>query len=274
MAGSYSLIEEAHSVLENRLEDQQPGLALILGSGLGVMAEEITSTIQIPYSDIPGFPVSTVEGHKGELVIGELEGKQVVLFNGRSHFYEGFKMTELALPVRVLKQLGIEKLVVTNAAGGVNEEFSAGDLMLITDHLNFSFTNPLIGPNLDQMGPRFPDTSNCYAPELIELALDIAAELKLNIKKGVYMFNPGPTYETPAEVRMARYLGADAVGMSTVPEVLVANHCGIKVLGISCISNLAAGILDQPLDHKEVMETVEKIKATFIRFMRVIIKKI
>lgn len=269
-----SMIDQASSVLEKRLERQRPGLALILGSGLGVMAKEIKNPSQIPYSDIPGFPVSTVEGHKGELVVGELEGQQVVLFNGRFHFYEGFTMTDLALPVRVLKRLGIEKLIVTNAAGGVNQNFKAGDLMVITDHINFSFTNPLMGPNLDDFGPRFPDTSHCYDSELIALAHEAASEIGMDIKKGVYMFNTGPTYETPAEVRMARFLGADAVGMSTVPEVLVANHCGIKVLGISCISNLAAGMLDQPLDHSEVMETVEKIKSKFIQLMRIIIKKL
>ena len=269
-----SLINQASSVLEQSLEGQRPTLALILGSGLGVMAQEIKDLLQIPYSDIPGFPVSTVEGHKGELVIGELEGKQVVLFNGRFHFYEGFKMSELALPVRVLRRMGIENLIVTNAAGGVNPDFTPGDLMVITDHINFSFTNPLVGPNLDDFGPRFPDTSHCYDSELIAVAEQAASELQMDIKKGVYMFNTGPTYETPAEVRMARLLGADAVGMSTVPEVLVANHSGIKVLGISCISNLAAGMLDQPLDHSEVMETVEKIKGTFIRLMRLIIKKL
>lgn len=269
-----SLINQASSLLEQRLEGHRPRLALILGSGLGIMAQEMKNPLQIPYSDIPGFPVSTVQGHKGELVVGELEGKQVILFNGRFHFYEGFKMSELAHPIRVLKRLGIEKLIVTNAAGGVNWDFRAGDLMVITDHINFSFTNPLMGPNLDDFGPRFPDTSHCYDSDLISLAQEAATEMQLDIKKGVYLFNTGPTYETPAEVRMARFLGADAVGMSTVPEVLVANHCGLKVLGISCISNLAAGMLDQTLDHSEVMETVEKIKTTFIQLMRLIIKKV
>ncbi|MDR7072615.1 purine-nucleoside phosphorylase [Fictibacillus barbaricus] len=251
-----------------------PKIGLILGSGLGILAEEIQNPTIIPYSDIPEFPVSTVEGHAGQLVIGELAGKQVVVMQGRFHYYEGYSMEKVTFPVRVMKLIGVETIVVTNAAGGVNEEFEAGDLMLITDHINNFGVNPLIGANDNSFGVRFPDMSEAYTSSLQEVARSVAKELGLTLKEGVYAGNTGPSYETPAEVRMLRVLGADAVGMSTVPEVIIARHAGIKVLGISCISNMAAGILDQPLTHDEVMETTEKVKANFLSLVKGIVTKI
>jgi purine-nucleoside phosphorylase len=251
-----------------------PKIGLILGSGLGILAEEIQNPTVIPYSDIPEFPVSTVEGHAGQLVIGELAGKQVVVMQGRFHYYEGYSMEKVTFPVRVMKLIGVETIVVTNAAGGVNKEFEAGDLMLITDHINNFGDNPLIGANDSEFGVRFPDMSEAYTLSLQEVARKVATDFGITLKEGVYAGNTGPSYETPAEVRMLRVLGADAVGMSTVPEVIIARHAGIKVLGISCISNMAAGILDQPLTHDEVMETTEKVKGNFLSLVKGIVKEI
>ena len=252
----------------------KPEIGLILGSGLGSLADSIENPEFYPYEELPNFPVSTVEGHEGRLVIGMLNGKCVVAMQGRFHYYEGYHFNEVTFPVRVMKLLGIKTLIVTNACGSVNENYKAGDLMLITDHINFSGDNPLIGKNLDEMGPRFPDLSNAYNKDLINKAKEIANNLNIDIKTGVYMMFTGPSYETPAEIRMARIIGADAVGMSTVPEVIVAAHSGIKVLGISCLTNMAAGILDQPLSHEEVMETSTKVKSTFTTLMNKIIEEI
>lgn len=252
----------------------KPEIGLILGSGLGSLADSIENPEFYPYEELPNFPVSTVEGHEGRLVIGMLNGKCVVAMQGRFHYYEGYNFDEVTFPVRVMKLLGINKIIVTNACGSVNENYKAGDLMIITDHINFSGNNPLIGKNLDEMGPRFPDLSNAYDKDLINKAKEIANNLNIDIKTGVYMMFTGPSYETPAEIRMARVIGADAVGMSTVPEVIVAAHCGIKVLGVSCLTNMAAGILDQPLSHEEVMETSTKVKSTFTTLMNKIIEQI
>ena len=241
-----------------------PSIGLILGSGLGVLAGEIENPINIDYKDIPHFPESTVSGHKGRLFIGTLQGKSVIAMQGRFHFYEGYTMKQVTFPVRVMKALGIHSLIVTNAAGGIREDFKPGDLMLITDHINNMGTNPLIGPNDTEMGARFPDMSEPYDSEYIDL----------NIRKGIYVANTGPMYETSAEVKMLRMLGADAVGMSTVPEVVVANHAQIRVLGISCISNMAAGILPQPLTHDEVIETTNKVKKHFLQFVQHVLKKL
>jgi purine-nucleoside phosphorylase len=251
-----------------------PKVGLILGSGLGVLADEIENPVKIPYNEIPNFPISTVEGHAGQLVFGLLNGVEVIAMQGRFHFYEGYGMDKVTFPVRVMKELGVGMLIVTNAAGGVNESFEAGDLMIITDHINFMGTNPLIGPNDSKLGARFPDMSEPYSKELRGIAKEIAAQINLNVKEGVYFGNPGPVYETPAEVRMVRTLGGDAVGMSTVPEVIVARHSGMKVLGISCISNMASGILDQPLTHDEVIETTERVKANFLLYIKEIVKSI
>ncbi len=263
-------IQEAKSFLAEKI-GFAPEIGLILGSGLGVLADEIDNPIKIKYEDIPHFPVSTVEGHAGQFVAGDLEGRKVIAMQGRFHFYEGYTMQEVTFPVRVMVALGITNMMVTNAAGGANESYIPGDLMIITDHINFAGTNPLIGKNYDELGPRFPDCSEIYDKAINKEIEEIAKGLNIRLQKGVYQMNPGPTYETPAEVRMARILGADAVGMSTVPEAVVARHAGIKVTGISCITNMAAGILDQPLHHGEVVETANMVKKTFIQLVRSIV---
>ncbi|WP_080845375.1 purine-nucleoside phosphorylase [Cytobacillus gottheilii] len=264
-------IVNAASFLKGKYS-KAPKIGLILGSGLGVLANEISEPVKIPYNEIPDFPVSTVEGHAGQLVFGDLNGVDVVAMQGRFHYYEGYSFEKVTFPVRVMKELGVEILIVTNAAGGVNESFTPGDLMLISDHINNMGSNPLIGPNDSKLGVRFPDMSEAYAKDLRKAAKEIAQQLNIDIKEGVYVGNTGPTYETPAEVRMLRVLGGDAVGMSTVPEVIVARHAGLKVLGISCISNMAAGILDQPLNHEEVIETTEKVKKDFLQYVKALVK--
>ncbi|MGY0691832.1 purine-nucleoside phosphorylase [Virgibacillus sp. FSP13] len=264
-------VKEASSVIQERLTTQ-PAIGLILGSGLGVLADKIENPTVIPYQEIPYFPESTVSGHKGQLVSGALEGKQVIAMQGRFHFYEGYSMKQVTFPVRVMKELGIESLIVTNAAGGINKSFNPGDLMLISDHINNMGTNPLIGPNNDAFGVRFPDMSQVYDKEYLAHAKSCANELGIAVQEGVYVGNTGPTYETPAEIKMLRTMGGDAVGMSTVPEVIVAGHAGLRVLGISCISNMAAGILDQPLTHDEVIETTDKVRENFLQFVKKIIQ--
>ena len=252
----------------------KPEIGLILGSGLGALADSIENPEFYPYEDLPYFPTSTVEGHAGRLVIGMLNGKCVIAMQGRFHYYEGYSLNEVTFPVRVMKLLGVSKLIVTNAAGSVNVDYKPGDLMVITDHLNLAGNNPLIGKNLEEFGPRFPDMSNVYNTELIGKVLAISEKLNLDVKSGVYAMMSGPSYETPAEIKMLRILGANAVGMSTVPEVIVANHCGIKTVGISCLTNMAAGILEQPLNHEEVMETSAKVREKFILLMNEIISAI
>ncbi|AVX30493.1 purine-nucleoside phosphorylase [Carboxydocella thermautotrophica] len=255
-----------------RHTDYLPEIALILGSGLGALAEEIEEAVTIPYRELPHFPVSTVEGHAGRLVLGKLKGKTVVAMQGRFHYYEGYSMGEVTFPVRVMKLLGARQLFVTNAAGGINREFKPGDLMLITDHINLMGSNPLIGPNWDDFGPRFPDMSAAYSARLQEIADRVAASQGFKLQRGVYAAMTGPSYETPAEIRYLAKIGADAVGMSTVPEVIVANHSGMEVLGISCITNMAAGILPDKLDHSEVMETAERIKKQFLALVKGIVE--
>lgn len=267
------IYEQASQYIQERI-NIKPKIGLILGSGLGVLADEIENAVYIPYGEIPGFPQSTVEGHAGRLVIGRLEGKEVIAMQGRFHYYEGYSLDLVTLPVRVMKKLGVEQILVTNAAGGINTRFSPGDLMIINDHINFTGRNPLIGPNDEQMGVRFPDMSQAYDAELRALAKEVAEELGISVQEGVYVGVVGPSYETPAEIRMLRTLGADAVGMSTVPEVIVAVHSGMKVLGISCISNMAAGILDKPLNHEEVVATAEQVKEKFLKLVKGILRKI
>ncbi len=268
-----TLLQEAKAFIEGKLTEK-PTIGLVLGSGLGVLADEIENPLVIPYGEIPGFTRSTVVGHKGQLVIGKLDGKQVVAMQGRFHYYEGHGLDAITLPIRVMKQIGVETILVTNAAGGINQTYRPGDLMLIQDHLNLTFRNPLIGANDEQLGPRFPDMSEAYSKSLRALAKEVAQELGIELREGVYAGLLGPSYETPAEIRMLRTLGGDAVGMSTVPEVIVARHMGMNVLGISCISNMAAGILEQPLSHDEVMETTEKVKATFLSLVHGIVAKL
>lgn len=251
-----------------------PEIALILGSGLGDMAEEAEEKKTLDYKDIPNFPVSTVQGHKGRLVFGTMRGKKVVFMQGRFHYYEGYKMEDVVFPVWVFKALGVKKLIVTNAAGGVNTSFRPGDLMIIRDHINYTNNNPLIGPNLEAFGPRFPDMSEAYSKELVDVIKASASSNDIKLQEGTYVFLTGPSYETPAEIRACRVLGADAVGMSTVPEVVAANHCGIKTAGISCITNMAAGILDQPLNHREVMETADRVKESFSKLIKSVVENI
>ncbi|MDR3052057.1 MAG: purine-nucleoside phosphorylase [Oscillospiraceae bacterium] len=260
-AQAMARIEGAARVIEEACGGAQVGI--ILGSGLGDYAQALQEGRALPYGEIPGFPVSTVPGHAGKWHTGTLHGKRVAMMQGRFHYYEGYPLWDVTLPVRVMKLLGVQTLIVTNAAGGVNLSFAPGDLMLITDSINLAANNPLIGPNLDAFGPRFPDVSRAYDPKLQQLALSSAEALGITLRQGIYAWLTGPSFETPAEIRMLRGLGADAVGMSTVPEVIVARHSGMRVLGLSCITNMAAGILDQPLNHEEVMETGERVKHTF-----------
>lgn len=264
-------IEKTRAFIEEKIA-KKPSVGLILGSGLGVLADEIENPVKLKYETIPGFPVSTVEGHAGQLVIGELKGVTVLAMQGRFHYYEGYPLDQVTFPVRVMKALGIETVIVTNAAGGVNRDFTPGDLMLITDHINNAGANPLIGPNDNSFGVRFPDMSTAYTPSLQQHARDVANELNIPLKEGVYVWNSGPSYETPAEIRILDKLGGDAVGMSTVPEVIVARHADMKVIGISCITNMAAGILDQPLSHEEVMETSEKAREDFLSLIKGIVE--
>lgn len=251
---------------------EQPEIGLILGSGLGELANEATDAVAIPYEDIPEFPVSTVEGHAGQLVYGSLGGKKVLAMQGRFHFYEGYSLKEVTFPVRVMKAMGVTSLVVTNAAGGVNESFTPGDLMIITDHINLTGANPLLGPNDNAQGPRFTDMSQAYDKAYQDLIEEAAQEQDIAIKKGVYMGLTGPTYETPAEVRMVRTLGGDAVGMSTVPEVIVARHAGLRVAGISCITNYAAG-MQESLNHDEVVEVTTRVRESFKSLVKSVISK-
>jgi purine-nucleoside phosphorylase len=266
------MYKEAAEYIRKQLPSgKAPKIGLVLGSGLGVLADSIDDPIYIGYNDVPGFPQTTVEGHKGRFVIGRYQEKPVIAMQGRFHYYEGKSLEEVILPVRVMKALGTETLILTNAAGGVNTGFQPGDIMLITDHINFSGVNPLRGRNQEELGPRFPDMSFAYDPGLLDTAKKAAESLEIPYRTGVYAMMQGPSFETPAEIRMLRILGADAVGMSTVPEVIAAAHAKIKVLGISCITNMAAGILKQPLTHQEVIETADQAKGKFIRLIGAIV---
>ena len=255
--------QKSADVLRARIGDFVPKVLMVLGSGLGFLGDIVEEAVAVPYGDIPNFKVSTAPGHKGRLVFGKLRGVNVAVMQGRMHHYEGYSYEEVAYAVRVLRLLGAEKLIVTNAAGCVNTAWSAGDLMLITDHIKIFMESPLRGGNLDQFGVRFPDASHLYTPALQDLARKKAQALGLTLREGVYMYFPGPQYETPAEVRFARLAGADAVGMSTAPEVIVAGHCGMEVLGFTLLSNMAAGILDQPLTEEEVLEAAAAAREHF-----------
>ena len=266
-------LREAADYINKKTNGLKIYAGLVLGSGLGDLAEEIDNKVIIPYKEIPNFPVSTVQGHAGRLVIGKLEGKNVLCMQGRFHFYEGWSMDQVVFPIQVMRILGIENLIVTNAAGCINKDWKPGDLMLITDHIKITTAqNPLRGHNEDELGLRFFDMSRAYDPDLGDVARKVAKEQGIDLKEGVYMFFAGPSFETPAEIRAARILGADAAGMSTVPEVIAAAHCGLKTLGISCMTNMAAGILDQPLNHIEVMETGLKVKKQFTALIKGVVK--
>ncbi|QDI89896.1 purine-nucleoside phosphorylase [Salicibibacter halophilus] len=267
-------IEEATEAVKKQLGGGNVDIGLILGSGLGGLADEVEGAVRINYEDIPGFPTSTVEGHAGRLVLGELEGKNVVAMQGRFHFYEGYSAQEVTFPVRVMKALGVHTLIVTNACGGMNRNYRPGDFMLIADHLNMTGTNPLIGPNDEELGTRFPDMSQAYSPTLIDLAKRIAGEEAITIHEGVYTGISGPSFMTKAELAMLRKLGGDVVGMSTVPEVIVARHAGIEVLGISCVTDMAVADDHGGVSHEEVMETAARTKPTFIKYVRRILNNI
>jgi len=265
--------QRAAEYIGNRLKTK-PAIGMILGSGLGQMAQQIINSEIIDYEDIPGFAVSTVEGHAGRLIAGQLMGQQVLAMQGRFHYYEGYPMEDIIFPVRVMRLLGADRLMVTNAAGGVNRDFKPGDLMIITDHINLMGYNPLIGRNVAELGVRFPGMSDAYDKDLIIRAVKCAQRSGIETKQGVYCGVTGPSYETPAEIRMLGTIGADAVGMSTVPEVITAVHCGMKVLGISCITNMAAGILHHAPSHQEVLEVGKKVQDRFIMLLKEILKEI
>lgn len=241
----------------------RPEIGLVLGSGLGDYADTLEDALRIAYADIPNFPVPSIPGHTGALVFGRKQGREVVVMQGRIHYYEGLPQQQITLPIRVLAALGVKTVVLTNACGGVNLQFAPGDLMLIRDHINFSGANPLIGPNPDAFGPRFPDMSDLYTASVRAAIREKAREAGFFLQEGVYAMYSGPNYETPAEIRMFRALGADTVGMSTVPEALVAGHCGMQVVGISCVTNMAAGVLPVKLSHEEVTEAASRVSAKF-----------
>jgi purine-nucleoside phosphorylase len=251
----------------------RPQIAIILGSGLGALADEVQVDAAFPYSEIPGFPVSTVSGHAGRLALGTLRGKRVVVMQGRFHYYEGYPMQRIIFPIRVMRALGAGTLIVTNAAGGLNPDFDAGEVMLITDHINTMGANPLIGPNDEEIGPRFPDMTHAYDPDLRALALDVAAREGVALRQGVYVATSGPTYETPAERRYLRLIGGDAVGMSTVPDVIAAYHAGMHILGLSAITNKATGDADQqPDSHEEVLAMAKVAGEKLVRLVRNVIE--
>lgn len=269
-------IDAATAAVRARL-DVQPEVALILGSGLGELADSIEDPTIIPTREIPNWPVSTVPGHKGRLVIGRLEGKMVLALQGRTHYYEGHDISRIGLPVRVMQRLGIKTIIITNASGGLNNDFEAGDLMLITDHLGFlamAGQNPLIGPNLDEFGPRFPPMSDVYDPKLVRLAEEVGAEENILLRKGTYVWLSGPSFETPAECRFLKMVGADAVGMSTVPEAIVARHGGMSILGIASITNKIDPDGTNKATHEEVLQTGDLIVPRLTRILRGVLRKL
>ena len=266
-------IIEATKFIQSKIGKTVPEIGIILGSGLGALPDDY-NCIKIPYSDIPNFKKSEVPGHKGQLCFSEIEGKNVLMMQGRYHFYEGYSMSQITFPIKVMKLLGIKILIITNAAGAVNKKNSIGDIMLISDHINMMGTNPLIGKNIDELGTRFPDMSNIYKKDLREKVIEISKKTGIKISQGVYLSMTGPSYETPAEVNMANILGADAVGMSTVPEAIVANYCGINVIGLSCLTNYAAGVSDNKLSHLEVIETTKNVEQKFKTLVKAIIKEL
>jgi purine-nucleoside phosphorylase len=269
----YERAEHATRIIRSRIS-VEPRIAVVLGSGLGGFADDFEEPVAIPYDEIPGFVRSTAQGHAGRLVIGNVDSVPVLAMQGRVHYYEGYSLEEVTFPVRTFGLLGAKTLILTNAAGGINVQLSQGALMVISDHLNLMGVNPLRGPNDERFGPRFPDMSSVYSPELQELVVEEAKAINVEVRRGRYGALSGPSYETPAEINMLRNLGADAVGMSTVPEALVARHMGLEVLGISCITNMAAGISDEPINHEEVMATGDRVRATFTELLQRVIAAI
>lgn len=268
------MIQEARTYLEQRTA-LRPEVAVVLGSGLGAFADELAGRIDIPYAEIPGWPASTAIGHAGKLIVGELAGLPLAVMAGRAHLYEGNTPAQATHGIRVLRAFGVKSIVLTNAAGGINLEYDRGGLVLISDHINLQGSNPLVGPNDESCGPRFPDMSEAYSRRFREIAKEVAAGLCIPIHEGVYAAMLGPCYETPAEIRMLRTLGADIVGMSTVPETIVANHAGMKVLGISCVTNMAAGVIPQTkINHEEVLETGRMVRETLVRYLKALLPRL
>ena len=261
------MIKDTLDYIETFTDGFEPEIGIILGSGLGEIADTYREFV-IPYSKIPGFAKSTISGHKGQLVFAQIGGKKVVMMQGRNHFYEGHSMAEITYPVKVMKKLGVKTLIITNAAGAINKSYRPGDLMVITDHINLMGSNPLIGPNDEELGTRFPDMSEIYDKDLRKIVSDTAKSLDIKLQQGVYIQLTGPNFESPAEVRMCRTLGADAVGMSTACETIAANHAGMKICGISCVANLGCGLTENPLTHKEVMEAADKAAPLFKKLIR------
>ena len=269
----YERAQEAARLIRSRT-DVDVTVAIVLGSGLGAFAQDLTEATQIPYDEIPGFARSTVEGHAGRLVIGKSGEVTLAAMQGRFHFYEGYSLQDVTFPVRVLKLLGVRTVVLTNAAGALNVEFTPGSLMVISDHLNLLGDNPLRGPNDERFGPRFPDLTSVYARRLQDVVIEEARALGLKLPRGIYGALAGPSYETPAEIRMLRTLGADVVGMSTVPEAIVARHMSMQVVGISCITNLAAGVSDEPIDHSQVMAIGERVRGDFTKLLSRVVSRL
>lgn len=271
---TYQHYQESASALISKLGDFRPRILLILGSGLGALGDEVEHPITVPYDEVPHMKHSTAPDHKGQFVFGKLSGQNVAVMQGRLHAYEGWSFADVSYPIRVLRLLGVQTLFVTNAAGAVNADFNAGDLMLITDHIKLFGVSPLCGPNVEEFGPRFPDMSHVYTPALQKIAEESAHALQIPLRQGVYMYFPGPHYETPAEVRVARALGADAVGMSTVPEAIVAAHCGMQVLGLTLCTNMAAGVLDQPLSGDEVIAAGKAAGPKFAALVKACLERV
>ena len=271
--GEYERIEQTVRHVRERC-GAPPETAVVLGSGLGDFADQLREAVSIPYGDLPNWPSSAIVGHSGRLVIGTLGSRRVAALAGRSHFYEGHDLTPVVFPIRVMARLGVKEAVLTNAAGGINTAFARGALMIIDDHINLLGSNPLIGPNDDRLGARFPDMSEVYSSRLRRIADDAAAATGVPVQHGVYVVTHGPSYETPAEIRFFRTIGADAVGMSTVPEAIAARHMGLEVLGISCITNMAAGVLPGPLNHDEVMETARRVRGSFIALLEGVLARL
>lgn len=269
----YERAEHAARTIRARVS-VEPRVAVVLGSGLGGFADDFGDPVAIPYEDIPGFVRSTAQGHAGRLVIGKIDQLPILAMQGRVHYYEGYTLEEVTFPIRTFNLLGVKTIILTNAAGGINVELNRGALMVISDHLNLMGINPLRGPNDERFGPRFPDMSTVYSPALQEIVIEEARAMGVEVRRGVYAALAGPNYETPAEIHMLRNFGADAVGMSTVPEAIVARHMDMEVLGISCITNMAAGIGDEPINHEEVMETGNRVRSTFTQLLRRVIGRL
>ena len=269
----YERAEHAARIIRSRTK-LEPRIAIVLGSGLGGFADDFAEPVGIPYEEIPGFATSTAQGHAGRLVIGKVDEVPVLAMQGRVHYYEGYSLEQVTFPIRTFSLLGVKTIILTNASGGINVQLGQGTLMVISDHLNLMGDNPLRGPNDERFGPRFPDMSAVYAPELQEIVVAEAKAIEVEVRRGIYGALSGPSYETPSEIHLLRTLGADAVGMSTVPEAIVARHMGLEVLGISCITNMAAGIGDEPINHEEVMATGDRVRETFAKLLRRVVGRV